>query len=704
MIGNRGNPQIQNTQGSSAGRQAYQTGARPILGAQNWIALLIEIVRTLKLSELPQVVALVRKIAIKGDQRAAEKLAKRLSSHYYGQVLAPNHFISMERNLDGDILLGFTDDGKRFGLSRQELVRHVLLTGQSGSGKSNSIKLIVVQARRFEIPTIHFDRKGDLEHAVRDGIDSIRWDEMRINPLCPPDEDVSPEEWRNDFAKAFCELNQFFQRGLSIFLVGVDTLFKTFGVYDNWRHWDCKTMVFPTLIDLLELFKSREFRDRFKGQGVESVLSVIDKLESFVVELGPIISCQRGFDIRRFQQEQLAVNYMLDGLSVEYQNFIIVMELIRYAHLFKAHGPRNQLNSLFVFDEAKGIFGKNMQNSFVVKDLVSKVRELGIGIVCADQIPSEISQFLFSNVGTLVMFRHSDGNDLQRLRYSSGATVEQALFNYALKPGEAIVRSMKSKDLIKIKIPFTPVEKFISREEVDRLMAPRLAELHRDVIPAKRPDAPQANNSQKSATAASIHGTELHFLECLARDFDRPSSEIYKEAGLSESAGYRLKQRLLAKKFISELATNLGKDGKRAIFLVPSPEICAQFGIELGSGRGKALHKHFQATLKSEAERAGFVVRIEECVGGNSEGADLGMEKDGRRIAVEVCITSKPPVEAANIEKNFKLGFDAVILSFVDKKVLERTRQLAVARYSDDILKKVRFCLVNQVSETLERV
>ncbi|MEE8586222.1 MAG: hypothetical protein V3T83_15365 [Acidobacteriota bacterium] len=52
----------------------------------------------------------------------------------------------------------------------------------------------------------------------------------------------------------------------------------------------------------------------------------------------------------------------------------------------------------------------------MVKDLVSKVREWGVSLVCADQIPSEISQFFFSNIGTLVMFRHSDGNGLRRLQ------------------------------------------------------------------------------------------------------------------------------------------------------------------------------------------------------------------------------------------------------------------------------------------------
>jgi hypothetical protein len=333
----------------------------------------------------------------------------------------------------------------------------------------------------------------------------------------------------------------------------------------------------------------------------------------------------------------------------------------------------------------------------MIQDLVSKVRELGIGLVCADQIPSEISQFLFSNVGTLVMFRHSDGVDLQRLMYSMGCTPDQIRENYRLQPGEAIVRSMKSRDLHRINVPFEPAEKFISRAEVDELMAARLKELNEDVISVVKDSATNQHSS-------SLDADELAFLECLARNFERPSSEVYRELGLGESAGHRLKSRLLSKRLISQVECSLGKGNRRVVFLIPNASVFELLGIPLGPGRGKPLHKHFQAAVKEKAEKLGFTARIEDACGDTSEGPDVGLDRQELRVAVEVCVTSKPSTESANIEKNLRLGFGIVVLSFVSKAVLEDTKSLAASRYPADTLDKVKFCLVNQIAAVLEQL
>ena len=190
-----------------------------------------------------------------------------------------------------------------------------------------------------------------------------------------------------------------------------------------------------------------------------------------------------------------------------------------------------------------------------MKDVFSKVREYGLAIVFAEQISSEVSQFAFSNIGTLVMFRHSDGRDLQRVRYSSGATLEQSLANYSLKVGEAVVRSMRCKDLHRITVPFEPADKFIPRQEVEDIMRPRLRGFHADVIPA----TPRQSRDGVSCSdvAPALSETEHRFIECLIQDFERPVHEVYQELGIGSSAGYRLKKRLLDRRYISQIETNL---------------------------------------------------------------------------------------------------------------------------------------------------
>lgn len=627
---------------------------------------------------------MVALIGVKGDERAAEKWVKALAPAFMQQQLTPDRFLSMETELAGDLLLGRTDDGREVGLTWEELNRHVYISGQSGFGKSVTLKNLFLEAERRSIHAIHIDRKGDLEHTARDGVLNIHWTELRLNPL---EWTGDVYEYRNEFAKLFCDCMQFFQRGLSVFLVALDTLFSNAGAYEG--------ALPPTLSDLLRLFTDIKFRKRVRGQGMESLLSISDKLESLVVELEPIVSCRRGFDFRRLYTQGRAVNINLDGISVEYQNFLIVVLMLQYAHFFKANGPRDQLNMLLMFDEAKGLLGKQQQN-FTIKDLFSKVRELGIGVVCADQIPSEMSQFLFSNVGTVVMFRHSDGTDLQRLRFSMGLSPEQVQENYSLQPGQCIVRLMKSKDLHKINVPFTSAEKFISRDELKTLMSTALEELYRDVV-----DEDEQPTKQRSLVD-QLDPADRAFLECLARNFERPSSEVYAELGLGDSQGFRIKERLLSRKFISQFQTNLGKEGKRAVLLVPNPFAFEALGLQLPAGRGGALHKSLQQRIAALGEKLGFKAVVED-TSGSSEGCDVGLHRDGLRIAIEICITSRPSTEVQNIGKNVKTH-DRVILSFINTAFLDKTRELAAASYGADVLKNVRFCLVNQLADVVKEL
>lgn len=659
-------------------------------------------VSALKLNENPKIASLVRGIAVAGNEKAAQKLAKRLAKDFYEQKIRPDWFISRDGDLGGDVVLGFTDGGVAVGQNDEEKVRHTGIFGGSGFGKTSLMKSHFLQSKRNGTPVIYIDRKNDMDHAAREGVDVIYWQKFRINCLCPGDSSLNIYEYRNEFTKLFADHMNFMARGQSVFLMGLDELYRKYRVYERWNEWDWSTMEFPTTRDLLALFKGREFFERIKGQGKESLLSIIDKLESLMIELGVVLDCQRGFDLAGIYKEKRAINLSVDGLGADFQDFLLLTILLQFSNYFKTHGPRNTLNLLLYFDEAKGILGKQNQDKFIIKDIVSKIREWGIGLVCADQIPSEISQFFFSNIGTLIMFRHSDGFDLHRLRISSGATPEQALENYSLKPGEAIVRTMRSKDLLRIKVPFEPVEKFISRAEVQRIVAPRLEEFYRDVIPSKAKDEQRHPNAPVEGTSGfNLDETERAFLEALARDFDRPGYLVTKELGLGSSAGFRLKKRLLGKRLISQVTTNLGKEGKLAKFLIPNPVVFEELGIPIYSGRGKLLHKHFQSKLKSQAEQHGFEAAVEESRNGTPEAPDVALWKTEIGTAIEICITSKPATEVKNIEKNFRLGYSHVVLSFVNRQVMHRTQQLANEAYPKEQLQRVRFSLIHEVVKIL---
>ena len=665
------------------------------LPAGDHVARLLAVVRQLGFHGEPAIRALTYKIACANDQSGAEALLKRLHRYWVKHLIEPDRFQTFDTDLDGPFRVCQLTLGVWFGLGQMDLARHVGIFGQSGTGKSNLLRILIEQAHSEQIHVVHIDRKSDLAHLAREGgVDCLAWDEDRDNSLCPPDEQINIREYASDLISAFAELNGFMQRGTSIFALGLDALYRQFEVYEHWGHWPWGEKPFPTWWDLRNLFASPDFVQRIRAQGRESLYSIIDKLDAMLVALGPVLRCQRGYDMGRWYLQGRVINLIVEGLSVEHQNFLLITKLIKYAHYFKANGPRGTLNVIFVVDECKSLFGARANDLFILTDLISKCREWGIGIVAADQMPSQISQSFFSNIGTLVLFRHSDGRDLERVRVSSGATREQIAENYGLRPGECIVRTMKCKDLVRGTVPFTEVEKFIPRLELNRLMAPRLAELRRDVI-----EVVDTLPMTFAVTWEALGDRERAMLAVAAEYPDVPGYVIYKRLQLSSGAGHRVKTKLLAQGLLTEVKTT-GQGGKPAKCLVPIADVYEILGIELPAGRGKALHRHLQGKIQSVANAAGFEAVIEDCPAGTSEGADVGLTKDGRRIAVEVCVTSKPQTECDNVTKNLRLGYDYVILTFLTSKALKKTQAL-VKKLEKSARERATLCLITTISEVI---
>ncbi len=671
--------------------------------------------RELKLTDDPKWKRLLKGILIKNNEKAAQKYITKLQSPYADHLITPNNFRSGLTDLNGEFEIAPTIEDKLFGLDRQELNRHMLIAGSSGGGKSFLIKKIIKQAKRKNLYVIHYDPKGDLEHTVREGMISFHYSKIRSNPLCPSSPRVTIEGHRNILGSICADLFEVKERGRAIIRISLDELYKQFGVYDRWETWDWNTMVMPTMRDWLTLLKSPIFqKEKTKGQGGrESIGGIIEKLEGLLTELGSVLECQKGFDCAKLFAKKQVINFVVTGLTTFSRNFLILSNLLHNALYFQTHGPRNQLNLLIIWDEAKGTFGKQNEDSFILKEFTSMVREWGIGLICSDQIPSEISQFFFSNIATLIIFRHSSGEDVHKLQLSSGASNAQILENYSLQPGEAIVRTTKCKDLIRIKIPYVEYEKFITQEEIDRLMEPVLRELYKDVIKVKKSEIVLNANPVKPEPAKPttvLSAEETAFLQYLVDHYDEPSSTVYKACGLSNSAGFRMKKRLITKNFISQIDTNFGKGGKKAQLLIPNPHVFEKFNIKLGNGRGKPFHKKGQENIVEAAEALGFEATIEENNNGTPEAPDVGLKKIGGllnlglRIAVELGVTSKPEMEAKHIEKNFRLGYDRVILSFVSNEVLAKTTVCAQAQYSELTLSKVSFCLLHNISTILKEV
>ena len=112
------------------------------------------------------------------------------------------------------------------------------------------------------------------------------------------------------------------------------------------------------------------------------------------------------------------------------------------------------------------------------------------------------------------------------------------------------------------------------------------------------------------------------------------------------------------------------------------PEIPAQ-------GRGGGQHKYLQDQVKRFAEAGGYLATIEKPILGGTGSVDVSLEKDGRKIACEVSVTTGEEHEFGNIQKCLAAGYDQVILIASEKKTLKKLRKSVAEKLEAEVSEKV---------------
>ena len=105
--------------------------------------------------------------------------------------------------------------------------------------------------------------------------------------------------------------------------------------------------------------------------------------------------------------------------------------------------------------------------------------------------------------------------------------------------------------------------------------------------------------------------------------------------------------------------------------------------------KGTSRHQYLQSLIKRMAEEKGYKATVEEAI---TDGrVDVGLLKDGKKIAIEISVTTSPEHECSNIEKCLKAGYDRVVMVAQDKRSLEKIRVLAIEKMVESDQEKVMF-------------
>ncbi|WKZ32783.1 MAG: hypothetical protein QY316_12885 [Thermodesulfobacteriota bacterium] len=584
--------------------------------------------------------------------------------------------------------------------------RHCYLAGKSGYGKSNLILQNVTQRIEAGDGVAVIDPHGSL---VRQGIlpripakrkdDTIYFSAgdfgfpMAINPLAHSGSKLEKEHIRTDLLNFFEDL---FEAPL-----GVNVQHTL-----NFLLVTLLSRQDSTLLDMERLMIDKGFRKEFlDGIEDERVLAfwelefpslerrgiataITNKLSPLILPdstIGPMLSNRENkIDFLEIMDRSKVFLCNLSHGDIGKRNSQLLGKLLVSKIQIAAMRREGACPDSYLFiDEFQHMACPSMA------DILSGARKFGLHLCLANQMIGDIPDYILRhvfNASTMIFFASDSPND-QLLMEKNLSRKFKAEEIGQLKRGETLVKMVGSAfNMVTEKVPEPP-----SINYEDEIIARSRA---RYTASEKSPPVRQNKPMQKSVTPKeripSITVQEKAFLECAYNNPLLSVTSIYKKQELSAYMGDKIKSALKGKGFVHEITTHLGQGSRIAKFLLLTPSGFNAFGIEPGKeGKGGVQHRYWQSVIKSYAEGKGYRAAIEEPTLDGKETVDIGLERDGTRIAVEVSITTGIEHEAGNAAKCLNAGYGKVVALFLEEAKLEEFRSHIGKVLSEESRQKV---------------
>ncbi len=337
--------------------------------------------------------------------------------------------------------------------------------------------------------------------------------------------------------------------------------------------------------------------------------------------------------------------------------------------------------------------------------ILSATRKYGLHIIGANQslsdLPSDILRHVL-NAAVLIAFNTDYPPDQMILEKSFSRKVKSEDFG-SLNRGETYVKMGTAVfNMTTERMPDAPTVTYVDQiiaesrahytvhknpqlpERVTRVKENQKIKTHESQSRESKPDIP--------VSSPALTPQERSFLECVFTNPTQIVTATYKKLSLSAYMGDKIKKLLISKQFLRHVMIHTGQGPGIAKILLITPQGFDALGHDIVSaeGRGGAVHRYWQAVIKSHAEGLGYSAIIEELIPSSTEKVDLGLHRNGQAIAVEISITTKADQEMNNIVKCLKAGYDRVISLHENEDKVEKVKHLTADALSSEEQKKLR--------------
>jgi hypothetical protein len=368
-----------------------------------------------------------------------------------------------EASADGPALGVHLDegvDGAPFIIPTRSLVRHALVVGSPGSGKTttvlsmlaelwlvNRIPFAVLESAKTEYRSLlHVDGLDDL-HVITLGREDVS--PFRLNPLAPPP-GVRCEMHVGAVLAALRLAMPLFPPLPQLLGKALDRAYAEAG-------WDDDTTTAhgvapPTLRSLLDAFEAVFEAARYVGEARDLAAAMRVRLESLLRgSVGRLLDTLEAVDFDGVMQRPTV--FELDHISdPEERAVVAAMLLDRIRSAAKRRGTTGgELHHVTVIEEAHRLLGNYKRStgdstdpraesvrSFI--EAIAELRALGEGFVLSSQEPSGLSPSAVGNTGVRVVHRLEAATDRACMLDDLAASERDRDVAARLRVGEAIVR------------------------------------------------------------------------------------------------------------------------------------------------------------------------------------------------------------------------------------------------------------------------
>ncbi len=371
----------------------------------------------------------------------------------------------------GQIIRDDGTPGEWMEIDRDDLCRHMLVGGMTGSGKTTTCEHLLLELwREHRVPWLVIEpgMKPSYRRLLNSeiGSDVTVWAvgnprsaRLPMNPMAAP-AGIGLSEHISGLFSVIASAFELVAPMPEVLASAIEQTYRNHG-------WNPAGLVPqgppPLLADLVDEVERSTTR---LGYGAEvagniraGLLLRLRRLTSGA--LAPELTSARLLDIEKLVRRPTIIE--LSALpDAETQALVLGFLSLHMRHHWRLAGPSDSLRHVTLIEEAHRLLrsvpetATNAARTRAIEDvanMLAELRGLGAGLVVVDQTPSALVASVIANTGTKILHRLDHPDDRELAGRSSGLPADRVDLLGALRPGEAILRTDRRARPLRIRLP-----------------------------------------------------------------------------------------------------------------------------------------------------------------------------------------------------------------------------------------------------------